>query len=53
MKAEALSISLLLEMAASGDPERIALVDVGNRLTTGELSELADGGAGVIAASDT
>jgi acyl-CoA synthetase (AMP-forming)/AMP-acid ligase II len=51
VKAEALSISLLLEMAASGDPERIALVDGGNRLTTGELSELADGGAGVIAAS--
>ena len=51
MKAEALSISLLLEMAASADPERIALVDGGNRLTTGELSELADGGAGVIAAS--
>src|ERR1700737_4878155 len=38
-------------MAASGDPERIALVDGGNRLTTGELSELAGGGAGVIAAS--
>jgi acyl-CoA synthetase (AMP-forming)/AMP-acid ligase II len=51
VKAEALSISLLLEMAASGDPERIALMDGGNRLTTGELSELADGGAGVIAAS--
>jgi acyl-CoA synthetase (AMP-forming)/AMP-acid ligase II len=51
VKAEALSISLLLEMAASGDPERIALVDGGNRLTTGELGELADGGAGVIAAS--
>jgi acyl-CoA synthetase (AMP-forming)/AMP-acid ligase II len=46
-----LSISLLLEMAASGDPERIALVDGDNRLTTGELSELADGGAGIIAAS--
>jgi len=46
-----LSISLLLEMAVSADPERIALVDGGNRLTTGELSELADGGAGLIAAS--
>jgi acyl-CoA synthetase (AMP-forming)/AMP-acid ligase II len=46
-----LSISLLLEMAVSGDPERIALVDGGNRLTTGQLSHLADGGAGVIAAS--
>jgi acyl-CoA synthetase (AMP-forming)/AMP-acid ligase II len=51
VKAEALSISLLLEMAVSGNPERIALVDGGNRLTTGELSALADGGAGVIAAS--
>lgn len=50
-KVEALSISLLLEMAVSGDPDRIALVDGGNRLTTGELSQLADGGAGVIAAS--
>jgi acyl-CoA synthetase (AMP-forming)/AMP-acid ligase II len=49
VKAEALSISLLLEMAASGSPERIALVDGDTRFTTGELSELADGGAGVIA----
>jgi acyl-CoA synthetase (AMP-forming)/AMP-acid ligase II len=51
VKAEALSISLLLEMAASASPERIALVDGDTRFTTGELSELADGGAGVIAAS--
>ena len=51
MKAEALSISLLLEMAVSGEPERLALVDGNQRLTIGELSELADGGAGVIAAS--
>ncbi|BBX17151.1 AMP-dependent ligase [Mycolicibacterium duvalii] len=42
----------MLEMAVSGHPERIALVDGPNRLTTAELSELADGGAGVIAASD-
>ena len=42
-----MSISLLLEMAVSGDPERIALVDGGNRLTTGQLSHLADGGAGL------
>lgn len=42
---------MLLEMAASGDPDRIALVDGGNRPTIGELSALADGGAGVIAAS--
>ncbi|MBB5160648.1 class I adenylate-forming enzyme family protein [Mycobacterium sp. AZCC_0083] len=46
-----MSISLLLEMAVSGDPERIALVDGANRLTIGELSALADGGGGVIAAS--
>jgi acyl-CoA synthetase (AMP-forming)/AMP-acid ligase II len=51
MKAEALSISLLLEMAVSGDPDRLALVDGADRLTTGELSGLADGGAGVIAAA--
>jgi acyl-CoA synthetase (AMP-forming)/AMP-acid ligase II len=52
MKAEELlSISLLLEMAASGDPDRVALVDGANRPTVGELSTLADGGAGVIAAS--
>lgn len=38
-------------MAASGDPDRAALVDGATRLTTGELSDLADGGAGVIAAS--
>jgi acyl-CoA synthetase (AMP-forming)/AMP-acid ligase II len=46
-----LSISLLLEMAVSGDPDRVALVDDDIRLTAAELSELADGGAGVIAAS--
>jgi acyl-CoA synthetase (AMP-forming)/AMP-acid ligase II len=44
-----LSISLLLEMAASGDPDRVAVVDGGNRFTIGELSAMADGGAGVIA----
>jgi acyl-CoA synthetase (AMP-forming)/AMP-acid ligase II len=38
-------------MAVSGDPDRVALVDGANRLTIGELSALADGGAGVIAAS--
>jgi acyl-CoA synthetase (AMP-forming)/AMP-acid ligase II len=46
-----LSIALLLEMAVSGDPDRVALVDGASRLTVGELSALADGGAGVIAAS--
>src|SRR5689334_7492377 len=46
-----MSISLLLEMAASSDPDRTALVAGDLRLTTDELSALADGGAGVIAAS--
>ena len=46
-----MSISLLLEMAVAADPDRVALVDGANRLSTGELSELADGGAGAIAAS--
>ncbi|KUI47548.1 AMP-dependent synthetase [Mycobacterium sp. GA-1199] len=45
-----MSISLLLEMASS-DPDRTAVVSGGLRLTTGELSALADGGAGVIAES--
>lgn len=45
-----MSISLLLEMAMS-DPEREALVSNGTRLTVAELSNLADGGAGVIVAS--
>lgn len=39
-------------MAVSGEPDREAVVDRGVRLTTTELSELADGGAGVIAASE-
>lgn len=46
-----MSISLLLEMALSADPDRTAVVDDGIRLTTDELNALADGGAGVIAAS--
>src|SRR6201991_208305 len=46
-----MSISLLLEMAASSNPDRTAVVSGEIRLTTTELSELADGGAGVIAAS--
>ncbi|HTY30871.1 long-chain fatty acid--CoA ligase [Mycobacterium sp.] len=46
-----MSISLLLEMAASGNPGRTALVDGDLRLTTQQLSDLADGAAGVIAAS--
>jgi acyl-CoA synthetase (AMP-forming)/AMP-acid ligase II len=46
-----MSISLLLEMAASSDPDRTAVISDEIRLTTSELSALADGGAGVIAAS--
>ncbi|HEX5143740.1 MAG TPA: fatty acid--CoA ligase family protein [Mycobacterium sp.] len=46
-----MSISLLLEMAVSGDPDRLAVVSGDVRLTTQELSDLADGGAGVIETS--
>lgn len=46
-----MSISLLLEMASSADPDRTAVVSGDLRLTAGEVSALADGGAGVIAAS--
>lgn len=45
-----MSISLLLEMASS-NPDRTAVVSGELRLSTAELSALADGGAGVIAAS--
>ncbi|WP_006244967.1 class I adenylate-forming enzyme family protein [Mycolicibacterium tusciae] len=48
-----MSISLLLEMAASTNPDRTVLVSGEMRLTTAELSELADGGSGVIAAAGT
>jgi acyl-CoA synthetase (AMP-forming)/AMP-acid ligase II len=46
-----MSISLLLEMASSSNPGRTAVVSGEIRLTTTELSGLAGGGAGVIAAS--
>jgi acyl-CoA synthetase (AMP-forming)/AMP-acid ligase II len=46
-----MSISLLLEMAASSNPDRSAIVSGETRLTTSELSALADAGAGVAAAS--
>ena len=50
-----MSVSLLLEMAASSNPDRTAIVSEGAsgslRLTTQQLSDLADGGAGVIAGS--
>src|SRR6201993_1498587 len=47
-----MSISLLLEMAASSNPDRTAVVSEDVRLTTQQLSDLADGGAGVIARSN-
>jgi long-chain acyl-CoA synthetase len=46
-----MSISLLLEMALSEAPDRLAVVSGDVRLTTQQLSDLADGGAGVIEAS--
>jgi long-chain acyl-CoA synthetase len=46
-----MSVSLLLEMAASSNPDRTAVVSGDMRLTTQQLSDLADGGAGVIAGS--
>jgi long-chain acyl-CoA synthetase len=47
-----MSISLLLEMAVSSNPDRTAVVSGETRLTTQQLSDLADGGAGVIAGSN-
>lgn len=46
-----MSISLLLEMAVSADPDRTAVVSDDLRLTAEQLSTLADGGAGAIAGS--
>ncbi|KUI27012.1 AMP-dependent synthetase [Mycobacterium sp. IS-1742] len=46
-----MSISLLLEMSVSADPDRTAVVSDELRLSVAELSALADGGAGVIAGS--
>lgn len=46
-----MSISFLLEMASSTDPERVSIVCNGFRLTVGELNDLADRGAGVIASA--
>ena len=48
-ESASVSISLLLEMASSSDPERTAVVSGDVRLTTQQLSDLADGGAGIIA----
>ena len=41
-----MSISLLLEMALSDNPDREALVSNGSRLTLAELSALVDGAPG-------
>lgn len=38
-------------MATSGNPDRVAVVSGDARLTTQELSDLADGAAGLIAES--
>ena len=46
-----MSVALLLEMAESADADRVGIVDGDRRLTVGELSGLAGGGAGVIASS--
>src|SRR6201995_1781929 len=46
-----MSISLLLEMAVSSNPDRTAVVSGNTRLTTQQLSDLAPRGAGVIAGS--
>jgi acyl-CoA synthetase (AMP-forming)/AMP-acid ligase II len=48
-----LSISLVLEMAASNEPDREAVIDGEARLTAAQLYELAKRATGAIAASDT
>jgi len=45
------SISRLLEMAATSDPDRIAVVSDGVRLTAAELSDLSDPAAAIITGS--
>ena len=46
-----MSISLLLEMAVSANPAKIAVVEGEHRMTVGELSDLVDRGAGLLKAS--
>jgi acyl-CoA synthetase (AMP-forming)/AMP-acid ligase II len=46
-----MSISLLLEMASSSDPDRVAVVYDDVRLTAGQLSDLVDRAASVIGAT--
>lgn len=41
----------MLEMAMSTNPDRVAVVSNGRQTTVQELSDLADGGSGVVAAS--
>lgn len=46
-----MSIWLLLEMAVSAEPERIAVVSGSQRWTAQQLGDLAEGGSGLIARS--
>lgn len=46
-----MSISVLLEMVAGGDPDRVAVVSDGTRITSAELSTMADRAAGLIGSS--
>ena len=46
-----MSISLLLEMAESAKPTKLAVVEGEHRLTVGELSDLVNRGAGLLKAS--
>jgi acyl-CoA synthetase (AMP-forming)/AMP-acid ligase II len=46
-----MSISLLLKMASSTDPDRVAVVCDDVRLTAGQLGDLVDRAAGVIGAT--
>lgn len=46
-----MSLAILLDMAASANPDRAAVVSGETRWTTDELNRLADGGGGVVAAS--
>lgn len=45
-----MSLAILLDMAASANPDRTAVVSGETRWTTDELNHLADGGGGVVAA---
>lgn len=46
-----MSISVLLEMATSADPNRSTILDIATRMSVGELDDSARG-AGVIATTD-